>query len=162
MLDTASATLAIKTIASMVRQVDSVFDTWSTFRKTGEVTAGDSSEHPEQVALSPGEDALLHTTNGHIAKQITRNELATLLDPMQLNMLQAIEMRMGMLVSKWSAITASFDTFTPEQRSEIERQLAGISVDLGTCLGQVMAMLEKIGFQLQDHYGTVKTIAAQG
>ncbi len=160
MVDPATAAIAIKTISSAVGLVDKVYDTWAKFRATGEVDNSPPREHYEKIETSASGDALVHTTNGQVAKEITREELAEVLTRQELTVLEAIEKKMEMLVSKWSQITAKFETLTPAQQGVSKIELDDICADLSKCLGQVMQLLENIGFILQDHYGDVKMIAA--
>lgn len=158
-MDLDSASLAVKTISSAVRLVDSVYDTWAKFRRSGQVDSSAKRDYGEKITLSTSGDALVHTTGGRVAKKITRQELSEKLSQSELSVLQAIEKRMEILVSKWSSITKSYETLTPSQQGASKIEMDDICNDLSLCLAQVMKMLEYIGFELQDHYGAVKMIA---
>ena len=161
MIDIAAASAAISTISSAVKLVDTVYDTWKKFRETGKVEASGKVDHYEKITKSETGDALVHSTDGHVAKEVTREELAKILGKNELSVLNALEKKMEILVAKWSGITEKFELLTPSQQGASKVELSDICDELAVCLDQIMTMLESIGFQLQDHYGAIKMIAAQ-
>lgn len=159
MIEIAAASAAIGAITSSVELVDKVYDTWVKFRESGEVEKITTKDHFEIVTSSDGGKSLVHMSNGVIAKKITREQLADVLERTDLMVLEALEKKMELLVAKWSSITSAFETLTPAQQGASRIQLDDICVDLSKCLSQTMLFLEKLGFELNDHYASVKMIA---
>ena len=84
-----------------------------------------------------------------------------MLDDQDLEFLKALEARMTQLTRKWTAITREIELAVDAQiRATYELQLEQLADKIGQILKQITDFLSRVGFVLQDHYGAMRTIAA--
>lgn len=160
MLEFAAVTAAVASLTSVVDLADKVFDSWRKFRqsRTIEAPAEAAPDYYEKIAASAG-GGLAHSAGGDV-KVITREELSRRLGPQEKMVIEALETRMDILVSQWSAITAEYPlVIDAGQRAIYDKKLDRICVDLSKCLVQITRLLQDLGFELQDHYRAMRSIA---
>jgi hypothetical protein len=91
MIEVAAATAVVGLASSIVTLADKIWDSWKKYRETGVVTQPNGIDHGETIRATPGNTALVHTSYGHTARQITREELAKVLSEDDYDYLRALE-----------------------------------------------------------------------
>lgn len=159
-LDLATAGAAISALSSLVGLADKVADSWIEFKTSRKISSQPSDSHGEKIAATHNNTALVHSLNGVASKTVTRDELSKHLDKTDLDHLEALEKRMKILTKQWNDITRGIELETNLQnKSTYEMQLDEIKDKIGDILQQVFRFLDTLGFQLQDHYGAMRSIA---
>ena len=162
MLDIAAASAVISTLSSAMGLADKVYDTYHKFMHSGEVAAPDPHPHSEEIAASPSGDALVHQDNGHVVRTVTRDDLRTQLGALDAQVIEAIEQKMEILVARWSEITKEYELVDADQKAKYNVRLTQIAKELSASLSTIFAILDRLGFQLHDHYAALRHIAAAG
>ena len=161
MIDLATASSAISVISSAVKLADGVWDSWRDFKQERKVTHEPPREHYEKIEATNDNSALVHSTNGQPAKTVTREQLSKILSKDDYEHLEALESRMRMLTGKWNGITKKIELeVNIATKTTYEMQLDDLKDKIGALLEQIMDFIERLGFHLQDHYGSMKSIAA--
>ena len=77
-------------------------------------------------------------------------------------MIAAIEQMMAILVTRWSEITKEYELVDADQKAKYKFRLSQIAKELSASLTTIFAILDRLGFQLHDHYASLRHIAATG
>lgn len=162
MIDIATASAVIGTLSSAMGLADKVYDTFHKFMHSGEVAPADSRTHSEEIAASPSGDALVHQDNGHVVRTVTRDDLSAQLAATDAQVIEAIEQKMEILVTRWSEITKEYALVDANERAKYKVRLSQIAKELSASLTAIFAILDRLGFQLHDHYASLRHIAATG
>jgi hypothetical protein len=162
MIDIATAGFAIKTIASAVGTVDKLYDVFRKFREGDEVSRP-SGKAPaaaaETVTAGDQDRELIHSVRGQETKRVTREDLAKMLNREDLTFVSTYEKRMSDLYGQWVDISQEIELASGMQRAQLKAQIGLVADRIAECLRQIFDFLQKIGFQLDDHYRALRQIA---
>lgn len=148
------------TVAAMldhsVSAIDKVYNWWRTKQGDSPASIGLPSDPKNQVLeyvslTGPAQP-------DHVV--MTYSELAALLTPRDVNLIQSFEKRMNLAMTQWEALNANLPlAASAVERVRIEANMQDIKdKDICSSLKQIVDFIGKLGIDLQDHYASVRTI----
>ena len=127
MITLAAATATIGALSSAIGLADKIYSAYRNYLSDGEVSKVTAELHYETIGMSSDGNQLIHSTDGNVAKSVSREELANLLGPADSQVIEAIETRLDALVARWSEITKDFELVDADQRAKYKIRLGNIS-----------------------------------
>jgi len=83
-----------------------------------------------------------------------------MLSATDVRLIKALEKRMEINVSIWTKIVEEIELETNiASKARYELQLDALKEKIGSDLNGILKFVERLGFNLQDHYGAARTIA---
>jgi hypothetical protein len=161
MIDLVTAGTAIKVAADAIGLMDKISKAYGAFRSQGTVITAEKSaeaELKESVTANNTGTALVHHINGHESQTITREELSKRLDENDLEYIQVYETKMSQLFKQWAFISKQYENAGVGEQAKLKGQLEDTSVKMKTCLNAIVNFVEKLGFELGDHYAAIKAV----
>ena len=159
MIDIAAAVSVINVISSAVGLADKIYNSFMKYADSGEIERSEPSQHSEKIEADKDNINLIHSLDGQPSKVITREDIQEKLDDMEVSLLEALELKMNIKTKQWINITKEYEFSTPAQKATYEEQLKILKREIGDLLKEIFKFLNRLGFQLQDHYGAMQHIA---
>jgi len=156
-LPTISAIIAALT--GSVGLIDRVTDTYLKFRGT---QTGVPKEHRAKIVAGSDGTSLVRLEHGREVERVTYEELTRKLNSGDLSYVRALESSMNTHKQIWeSALPSLASEINPVAKAKVQVQLDAIAGDMEKDLLQILDFVTRTGLHLDDHYASVRHIAAQ-
>lgn len=157
MLDIATISTIVTTASSAVGLIDKIVDSYLMFR--GKQSA--PKEHRAKIEADAAGEGFIRREHGEEVQRVSYQEMTARLDDSDLSYIQALEKSMNTHKAVWeSAYPSLASEVNPVAKAKIQQQLDQVAQEMEKDLIKILTFVEKTGLYLDDHYMSVRDIAA--